>query len=123
MAVQADRGGDRFVTEPAGDLGRWAHLRRVRYWRRCASDVIHHSPPDRPVLPPGGADPRGAASEVGGLGAVHPAGRAPGPGDQAGTVNVALCRLLSRLEQFAPGDAGPPQAPASPASATTPPPG
>jgi len=40
-----------------------------------------------------------------------------------GTVNVVLCRLRYRLEQFSPGDAGPPQAPASPASATTPPPG
>jgi hypothetical protein len=38
-------------------------------------------------------------------------------------INVVLCRLRYRLEQFAPSDAGLPQAPASPASATTRPPG
>jgi amino acid transporter len=40
-----------------------------------------------------------------------------------GTVNVVLCRLRYRLEQFAPENADPPQASAPPASATTPPPG
>ena len=37
-----------------------------------------------------------------------------------GTVNVVVCRLRYRLEQFAPRDVGPASA-GAPASATTPP--
>jgi hypothetical protein len=43
------------------------------------------------------------------------------PAIRRGTVNVVLCRLRYRPEQSAPSDVGPPQVPASPASATTPP--